>query len=206
MFRDIVKEVRKLHPEGGTVLEFGVGSGKSTAVIAAEIVTGWNCKLLGFDSFQGLPEEAEHVHSIRLPSGRLKYVPGGWVWPKSDVEKKLSRYTSLPDERFEIIGGWFRDTLTGELQKSIDNLIFVHVDVDLYISTVELLDFVTPLLQRGTVICFNDWGQQIECGKLLDSRTVGEGLAFTEWEKKNSRVRYDMVLRNNDRQCMVTIQ
>ena len=33
----------------------------------------------------------------------------------------------------------------------------VHIDVDLYSSTVEVLEFVKPLLVKGSVLVFDDW-------------------------------------------------
>ena len=33
----------------------------------------------------------------------------------------------------------------------------VHIDVDLYSSTVEVLEFVRPLLVKGSILIFDDW-------------------------------------------------
>ncbi len=33
----------------------------------------------------------------------------------------------------------------------------VHVDCDLYVSTVPVLEFLAPLLGKGSVIIFDDW-------------------------------------------------
>ena len=33
----------------------------------------------------------------------------------------------------------------------------VHIDVDLYSSTVEVLEFVKPLLVKSSVLVFDDW-------------------------------------------------
>ena len=34
---------------------------------------------------------------------------------------------------------------------------FIHIDVDLFSSTTEVLEFVKPLIVKGTVIAFDDW-------------------------------------------------
>ena len=33
----------------------------------------------------------------------------------------------------------------------------IHIDVDLYSSTVEVLEFIEPLMVYGTVLIFDDW-------------------------------------------------
>ena len=33
----------------------------------------------------------------------------------------------------------------------------VHIDVDLYSSTMQILEFIKPLIVVGTVIVFDDW-------------------------------------------------
>ena len=40
---------------------------------------------------------------------------------------------------------------------SLSSLIFVNVDVDLYISTIQLLDFIKPLMRPGMIIYWDDW-------------------------------------------------
>ena len=60
------------------------------------------------------------------------------------------------------------------MQQTIENLIFVNIDVDLYKSAVTVLEFITPLLQKGTIIYFDDW-----CGN--SDEICGERLAFKQW-------------------------
>jgi len=207
-FSDMLEELKTVFPDGGTMLEFGVGAGKSTYFIGSKIVKGWNCKLIGFDSFQGLPEEPDTVRKIKLPSGGWKYERGEYNFSRSLVERRLGYLgVTLPDERFEIIGGWFKDTLTPELQASIDNLIFVHIDVDIYTSAVEVLDFITPLLQSGTLLYFGDW-HQVENGELVDATTFGEGQAFYEWAERHPDIEYsiDDKAGEYEMQCVVKIK
>ena len=54
-----------------------------------------------------------------------------------------------------------------------------HIDVDLYSSTVKVLEFITPLLVPGSVILFDDW----YC--FPASSDMGERKAFNEFLEKN---------------------
>ena len=185
--RKVLDPVMQRFPDGGTILEFGVAAGSSYMQLANKIAQGWPCKLIGFDSWQGLPKEAEGVW--RHP----RWTEGQYAFPRKTVEKKFRKIgVTLPDERFQLVDGWFKDTLTKELQQTIENLIFVNVDVDLYVSTVTVLDFLTPLLQKGTIIYFDDWFH-------LSSEICGERLAFQQWIVKNPEIEYAFIHVTNDR-------
>jgi hypothetical protein len=55
------------------------------------------------------------------------------------------------------VDGFYEKSLTASVRETLSNIIFVNVDVDLYVSTVQTLEFVQPLLQVGTVLYFDDW-------------------------------------------------
>ena len=73
------------------------------------------------------------------------------------------------------IKGYYENTLTKDLQSKLPRVGIVHIDVDLYSSTVEVLEFVKPLLVRGTVLLFDDW----YCFNPGESK--GEKRAFEEF-------------------------
>jgi hypothetical protein len=182
--------VREKYPDGGTILEFGVGNGRSYYEFAREICKGWNCKLIGFDSFQGMPKEPDNVRRLRLPQGGYKYPEGVFCFSPSVTEDRLKKLGIIrPDERFKFVPGWFKDTLTIELQQTISDLIFVNVDCDIYTSTVTVLNFIRPLLQVGTLIYFDDWYQS-ENGQPVNPITFGEGKAFAEWIFENPKIEF----------------
>ena len=179
-------------PDGGTILEFGVASGSSYIQLADIIKNhNWPCKLIGFDSWQGLPKETEGI--FRRPG----WGEGQFSYPRKVVENKLRKLgISLPDERFKLVDGWFEDTLTTELQQTIENLILVNIDVDLYSSAVQVLEFLTPLLQKGTIIYFDDW-----CG--LSDEICGERLAFKQWTEgpRYLDIDYHFIYIRKDEMC-----
>jgi len=115
----------------GLYLEFGVGRGKSIRWIGAR--AGRNVH--GFDSFEGIPE----------------YWNGNPVG--AFAQKKLPR---VPDNvQFEI--GLFDRTIPGFLEKHTDPIAFLHVDCDLYSSTVTIFELLAPRLQPGAVILFDEY-------------------------------------------------
>ena len=66
----VIPLAMECYPDGGTILEFGVGLGTSYCYLADMILAGCDCKLIGFDSFQGLPEEEGHPRHEEPPRAR----------------------------------------------------------------------------------------------------------------------------------------
>lgn len=121
-----------LAPADGMALEFGVYSGGTLKVIAE---TRDDKQVFGFDSFEGLPEDWRSG----LPAGtfevdKLPEVPGA-----------------------ELVVGWFSDTLADFLAGHPGPVAFLHLDADLYSSTVTVLEHVGPRLVPGTVILFDEY-------------------------------------------------
>ena len=61
----------------------------------------------------------------------------------------------------------------------------LHVDVDLYSSTKDLLKFVKPLLVNGSVIFFDDW----YCFKPGIEHSYGEQKAVHEFLDINKNIK-----------------
>eukprot|EP00927_Polykrikos_kofoidii_P018916 TRINITY_DN18806_c0_g2_i1.p1 TRINITY_DN18806_c0_g2~~TRINITY_DN18806_c0_g2_i1.p1 ORF type:complete len:505 (-),score=78.93 TRINITY_DN18806_c0_g2_i1:133-1647(-) len=129
--------------KNGLWLEFGVGSGKTTAVIA------WRLKYLygeegatlhGFDSFEGLPTSWEHT---KLVTGTFSM--GG------EVPQHL---TSMQNVRIHV--GLFSKTLSDLDEFGPTPVAFAHVDVDLYSSAVEVLSRIACQLYPGSAVVFDE--------------------------------------------------
>ncbi|HNP63412.1 MAG TPA: class I SAM-dependent methyltransferase [Woeseiaceae bacterium] len=115
----------------GLTLEFGVGRGKSIRWIAGAVTD----TVHGFDSFEGIQE-----HWNGNPIG-------------SFAQKKLPK---VPDNvEFHI--GYFDETLPAFLQLRDDPVAFLHVDCDLYSSTVCIFEHLGQRLQPGTIILFDEY-------------------------------------------------
>lgn len=100
-------------------LEFGVYKGESFRFFAAAL-TNPGSRLIGFDSFEGLPEDWGH-----RPAG--SYSASG-VPPDMD------------DPRVLFKAGWFQQTLPQEeFNATTYDAVLVHMDADLYSSSLFVL-------------------------------------------------------------------
>jgi hypothetical protein len=124
----------------GLWLEFGVGMGSTIDFISKNN----NSKsIIGFDSFEGLPEDWKMSDSLTYAKGR--YSLNGTLPP-------------VKNKNIEFITGYFSDTLPYFLQKQDAPCAFVHMDCDLYSSTLYVLDTLNKFdkLVKGTVILFDE--------------------------------------------------
>jgi predicted O-methyltransferase YrrM len=157
--RDQVLElaVQLARPVPGHIVEFGVYQGRSARTIRDELwlTRLWDARQRGkrvyaCDSFRGLPDAYEN-----LPAGNFA--------------TRIPRLTGV-----RIIEGFFADTLTPELAREVGTVSLAHFDADLYASTACALDWVTPLLQPGSLLLFDEFlGED-----------PAEELAFLEWERR----------------------
>ena len=187
LFKNAFHLAHKIFPNGGTCLEFGVFRGNSYFYQASHIKETYkNSKLIGFDSWMGLPEETSSVWRPRT------HAKGEYCSTKDNVLNKLESTNLLGDERFSFVDGFYSDSLTPELQKTISNVIFINVDVDIYQSTIELLDFVKPLLRPGVIIYWDDWKDP----RANNPELWGEHLAWDHWTTKNPTFKAELVETN----------
>jgi len=115
----------------GLYMEFGVGRGKSIRWIGDDA----DRTVYGFDSFEGIPE-----YWNGNPAGAF-------------AQKKLPK---VPDNvHFEI--GMFDKTIPGFLENHADPIALLHVDCDLYSSTVTILDMLGSRLQPGAIVLFDEY-------------------------------------------------
>lgn len=160
----------------GDYLEFGVYRGETfrNAMRAAHRVCGrgFSGRFVAFDSFQGLPAD-----------GSKFYAPGEFRASRGELERRVRSWQRKYP--VHIVEGWFTETLKPALRSSLglERAAFVNVDCDLYESTVPVLDFVTPLLQTGTILYFDDWYS------IHGSMNHGEPKACAEWLARNPKIR-----------------
>jgi hypothetical protein len=119
----------------GHILELGVFRGGTARFIAKLI---GKRKLHGFDSFEGLPERWS---GFDLGKGALT------------MEGKLP---SVPDN-VVLYKGWFSDTLPGWSSKNLGPIAFMHIDCDIYSSTVDILRDLAGQIGPGTVVVFDEY-------------------------------------------------
>jgi hypothetical protein len=146
----------------GDILEFGVFGGVSLALLAKAHSfdpKGMTRRIVGFDSFHGLPR-SEEPHA-RWRSGDCSRIhawhptleKGQAVTP--EVTRELFRLCDLPEPELEV--GLFQETLPRTIPGKYRAAAIVHIDCDLYESTKVVLEGVAPILQEGTLLLFDEW-------------------------------------------------
>jgi hypothetical protein len=137
----------------GNIVEFGVASGSSTRMIRRTLRAcsrlNHNRKktIFALDSFEGLREQFENA-AIGTFAGEIPKIPG-----------------------VIFIKGYFEATCTEELRQRVGRVAFAHLDADLYSSTLCALRWLTPLLNTGSILQFDEFIG----GNCAESR------AFEEW-------------------------
>ncbi|HQP91623.1 MAG TPA: TylF/MycF/NovP-related O-methyltransferase [Candidatus Omnitrophota bacterium] len=133
---DLVKKASKI--EGDTA-EVGVFEG-ATAKIICEAKNHKPLHL--FDTFEGLPQITENDDPAQFYKGQYK----------ADMENVKEYLKNYPEVYF--YKGLFNST--SDLVK-YKKFAFVNLDVDLYESTMDCLDFFYPRMSRGGIIISHDY-------------------------------------------------
>ncbi len=125
----VLEEARTIQ---GAVLEFGVGGGDSMRALAERNAER---EVFGFDSFEGLPES-------------------WWTRP-------TGAFSSPPPEEMpsnvRLVVGLFAQTVPEFLTQWTDKVAIVHVDCDLYQSTLDCMRPLVSRLQPGTIVLFDEY-------------------------------------------------
>ncbi len=157
-----------------TFLEFGCHSGRTfcAAVNAAGFFKMSYAEFYAFDSFEGLPETDPVEDGI--------FQQGTFYTSRKDFVRIVKKKTGLRLTDKNIVQGYYCNSLTPDLQARMPKAGVVHIDVDLYSSTVDVLRFLSPILVQGTLLLFDDW-YCYPGGSLK-----GERRALTEFLAENS--------------------
>lgn len=154
--------------ELGDYLEFGVSRGTSLACVGRVIEEMGleHVRLIGFDSFEGLPAEA----------AKEGWTPGQYHSTIRATRRFLKR-EQVNLEKVVLVKGWFRDTLNEETRKrhQINKASVIMIDCDIYSASKEALLFSEPHIQQNAIILFDDWGWRSDRGQ------IGQREAFEEF-------------------------
>ena len=143
----------------GFIAEYGVDKGKSFIQICNYFQPE---AVFGFDAFAGLPNNGRWSGNI-AHEGQFNY--SGQV--PFDVPKNGT-----------IVNGWFNETCPGfDYEKPVAQ--FLHIDCDVYSSTVDVFNTLEGKVVPGTVIVFDDY-----CN--YTGWRVGEWKAWQEFVQKQN--------------------
>jgi macrocin-O-methyltransferase TylF-like protien len=143
LYADIQSKI--LGEESIDYLEFGVRYGDSLFKWST-INIHPDSRFFGFDSFEGIPEVWSSVTG-EAPKGSFSV---GGVVPQTN------------DSRISFVKGWFKDTLRPFLQEfSPRSRLVIHNDGDLFSSTLFTLATLDPILQRGSILIFDEFANPL---------------------------------------------
>lgn len=148
--KDIAAELAS-QGQSGDIVEFGTYQGLGLIVLGKCFAKDdTQRKLIGIDSFKGLPSSSTIWEQGWLADTNIDLV-------HTDVSRYLEKQHSL-----ELIEGWFDDPLVREkLYKTTDDVCLVHFDADLGSSTATALKIIEPYLAsrvKPIYFLFDDWG------------------------------------------------
>jgi O-methyltransferase len=131
--------------------EFGCHSARtfSAAARSARYLKMSDMEFYAFDSFEGLPEVVKEEDGFFKSSSFSTNMP--------DFLRLVKKNSGLELSKSNCIKGYYKDSLTPKVMSKLPKAGVIHIDVDLYSSTVEVLEFIKPLMVCGTVLIFDDW-------------------------------------------------
>lgn len=174
-------EFCKINGIEGDYFEFGVWQGKTFgyARTMARRYRYGPLKFRAFDSFAGLPPAATTEFEI--------WHEGQFACSLDEFEAILRRKGFRPED-YEIVEGFYDQSLTpvltGALVEQEVKASVVYVDCDLYESARDVLAFIAPFLQDGTIICFDDFFNY------HGRPDLGEQRAFSEFREANPELSF----------------
>lgn len=152
--------------------EFGCHSGRTySAALLASKFLNFELENYAFDSFEGLPKTSKEEDGY--------FRSGTFNTKKEDFVKIVKNRTGILLQDDQLVEGYYDKSLNNKLKERLPKSVgFVHIDVDLYSSTITVLEFIKTFLVSGTVILFDDW----YC--FPPGKEMGERKALNEFLRK----------------------
>jgi O-methyltransferase len=126
----------------GDVVEAGIFQGGTARLLKIGIQKTGGRNLLLFDSFEGM--ESVSRTADRHQRGDF-----------ADTTLEGVRKVVGTEPFIEYKKGWVPNTFAGLEQRTF---CFAHIDLDLYQSILDCLEFLYPRMARGAVMVFDDYG------------------------------------------------
>ncbi len=168
-------------PDNGDIVECGVGVGFSLTILSLLSKK----KIYAFDSFEGFPtvfSEKEDKNLIKIFSkSKWNYK----LMTTELVKKNLLRNGISENDfikRIFLKKGFFPDSFKGFNQP----ISFLHLDVDLYLSYKECLNFFYPMLVKGGIVTFDEYLLDNEKKKKKGYNFIGAKIAIDEFIKEQN--------------------
>jgi len=189
-WNDIYRRLATEEVEFDTIVECGVGRGRSLITLAAirEYYEKLNLlkspiSIYGLDSFEGFPKPSIEDASWRNPkAGEWSHSPSGNLKYTPDLILEIFRNANVSTSNLELVKGFFNDTTPFLAAKEI-RIGILHCDGDLYHSVKSPLDNLNGKIAIGGVIVFDDF---LENGNEENDAFPGARKAFNEFISSNA--------------------
>lgn len=174
-FYEIYKKILHTH---GVVMEFGVRWGQTLSLLSAlrGIFEPFNRhrKIIGFDTFAGFKGMSEKDGAL------CKTVDGSFSVSK-DYDQYLESLLGLQEalnpiphlKKFELVRGDAMETIPAYLKRHPETIVSLALfDFDIYQPTKAALEAIKPHLFKGSVLVFDELGDDIFPGETIALREV----------------------------------
>jgi hypothetical protein len=179
----------------GHVMEFGVYQGLTLKIISDHFrdQTVW-----GFDSFEGLPETWFKKSDVQ--ARRAQHPPGKFALDSAELQAVVDQFAK---RKVKLVPGWFNQSIVPWMDHNPGVISFLHVDCDLYSSTMDILTLLNDRIVPGTVMVFDEmypW-HDVESYDLWEQ---GEFRALGEWIHSHGRS-FRTLYRSQHQQCSIEV-
>lgn len=138
--------------EGDNVIEIGIGNGETSVLLRNHFDDKFNFYM--FDSFEGLSEPTKEDMQ-----GNMHVYKGNLKCPLEKIKKVMKKFTN--NQNLHYIKGWVNDTIPSKLP---ENIVFVHIDLDLFEPIYHSLKYVIPNMKKGGIIVVDDYDDPVWVG------------------------------------------
>ena len=166
----------------GSYIEFGVFTGSSFNFAMKankridKLLGNSNCNFIGFDSFEGFGKVEKSDDHPRFKNNTFSV-------NEEKVLKNIKKNSN--NQVYQIVKGFFHSTLRKSPKDyNIIKARVILIDCDLKEPTVLALNFVKNILQKGTIILFDDYIFY------KGDENKGEFGAFEEFKKNNPNIKF----------------
>lgn len=185
-FIDNISLVKKYSKTPGAIVECGVWRGGMSACLAD--VLGKNRKYYLFDSFEGLPiaQEIDGESAIRWQ--KQTDAPNYYNNCSAEIEWATKAMKLSGADNYEIIKGWFNDTLP-HFNRS-ESIAILRLDGDWYDSTMDCLTHLYPLVTQGGIILIDDYAAWDGCSRAVHDYLSKNNLSSRIKQYNNGNLHY----------------
>ena len=144
-------KLMKKAPVDGCFVEFGVYQGYSLVqtIKLTKKYLGENIDFYGFDSFEGMPTTTQPLNETL----DREWGPGTFANTSLERVKKLLKREHLEARLIKGVFSEFKPLS----EYGINKIRFAHIDADIYEGYRDALKKITPFVQVGTVIIFDEY-------------------------------------------------